>query len=274
MSDFLMNDGKGRVRTPMTRHRRARISDMMRQHGVVRVDELADHFGVSQVTIRNDLVQLEQEGHLIRDRGGAIPSAPTTNEGALNSLLAMEQRTVLRGEEKARIGRAAAQMVEAGDIIIIDAGTTTVEMTRHLVGLSSFTVVTNALNVAVEVSKAEGAQLIFLGGTLNREAASMLGPLTERALADLVVGKLFLGTQAFNLEDGLTDTTMEIAQVKRAMIAAARQVVLLTDSSKWDRAGFIKVAPLSSVNKVISDTDLSEEARSAIEKAGVELELV
>ena len=253
--------------TRMTRHRRSRIADLTREQGVVRVAELADHLGVSEVTIRADLAQLERDGQLIRDRGGAIP---TDEGGALRSLLAFEQRAILNLEAKTRIARVAAQMVEPGDTILLDAGTTTGQMPQFLSKVPGLTVVTNAFNVAHEMSGSD-AQLLFLGGTVNRTASSTLGPLTEQGLSGLVVSKLFIGTQALNLEDGLTDTTMEIAQVKRAMIAAARQVILLTDSSKWNRSGFIKVAPLSAVHTLICDEGLSEEARVATEKAGVKL---
>jgi DeoR/GlpR family transcriptional regulator of sugar metabolism len=257
----------------MTRHRRIRIADLMREKGVARVAELAEQFGVSEVTIRNDLIQLEKEGHLIRDRGGAIlPETP--DEGQVSSLLAFEQRAGLMLEEKRRIGQAAAALVEPGDTIIIDAGTTAVEMVRHLAGISPLTVVTNAFNVAIELGMYTETQVIMLGGTLNRTAASVLGPMTERGLDDLIVQKVFLGTQALSEENGLTDTTMEIAQVKRAMMRAARQVILLTDSSKWNHSGFIKVAPLSAMHMIISDSGLSAEAREAVERAGAELLLV
>ena len=257
---------------PLSQHRRAQIADLIRAQDSVRVDELADRFGVSQVTIRNDLGRLERDGHLIRDHGGAIPANNHREKAsAISSLLAMQARSSLQIDEKRRIGAAAAGLVEAGDTIIMDAGTTVVEMARSLKNISPLTVVTNALNVALHIDTQTDANLILLGGALNRESTSTLGPMAETVLADLVVSKLFLGAQAWNMEDGLTDTTMEIAQVKRAMIRAAKQVILLADSSKFGSAGFIKVAPLSEVHTVVTDAGLSSEARGLLEKAGIEV---
>jgi DeoR/GlpR family transcriptional regulator of sugar metabolism len=249
----------------MTLHRRAQIAKRVRQQGVVRVNELADVFQVSEVTIRNDLAQLEKEGQLIRDRGGAIMT------GEVTTLAAVDQRAALSIEEKRRIGRAAAQLVAPGDTIILDAGTTVVEMVSHLAGIPSLTVVTNALNVAAEIGASTDARVILLGGALNRESSSTLGPLTLQYLDDLVVQKVFLGAQAVDLHVGITDASIEISQVKRAMIRAARQVILLADSSKWERRGFYKVVPLTSLHTVITDTELPRDLCAAVERLGVEV---
>jgi DeoR/GlpR family transcriptional regulator of sugar metabolism len=257
-----------RAKVPMTLHRRSRILDLVRQRGAVQVDELAELFDVSKVTIRSDLAQLEKDGLLIRDRGGAISTSQ------VSTLLGVEQRAALNLEEKRRIGRAAAQLVSPGDTIIMDAGTTVVEMAPYLAGITDLTVVTNALNVAGEVSAATGARVILLGGAVSRESNSTLGPMAEHSLNELVVQKVFLGTQALDLKLGLTDTSIEIAQIKRAMLGVARQAILLTDSSKWGRAGFIKVAPLTAFQTIVIDTSLPEDAQPAIERLGVEVLLV
>lgn len=254
----------------MTRERRGKIAELVRQRGVVRVGELVDEFAVSAVTIRNDLEQLEKQGQLVRDRGGAIAAGPSP----VRSLLGIDQRAVLNLDAKQRIGHAAAQRVNPGDTIILDAGTTVIEAARLIGKISPLTVVTNALNVALELGAHSSARVIFLGGMLNREASSTIGPQLEQQLGELVAQKLFLGTQAFDGEHGLTDSTSEIAQVKRAMINAAREVILLTDSSKWHHAGFIKVAPLTELDAIITDEGLPAEARAAIDALGIELVLV
>ena len=259
------------LRAPMILQRRAQIAELVRQTGAMRVTDLAARFQVSEVTIRNDLMQLEKQGLVIRDRGGALPLG---HPRELTSLLAVEQRAHLHIAEKRRIARAAAQLVSAGDTIIMDAGTTVVEMAPHLAGIASLTVVTNALNVALEVSTKCDARVILAGGNFSRESSSTLGSVTEQTLGELIVQKAFLGTQAFDFEHGLTDTTMEIAQVKRAIIRAARRVILLTDSSKLGQSGFIKVAPLTAVQTLITDDALPAEARPSLEKAGIELTLV
>jgi DeoR/GlpR family transcriptional regulator of sugar metabolism len=252
----------------MTQHRRRQILELVKSDGAAHVNALAQKFGVSTVTIRNDLTKLAEAGKLLRDRGGAI-TAPDSRQ--VTHLPGLNERAVLNHDAKQRIGKAAAQLVEAGDTIIMDAGTTVVEMAPHLGRFAPLPVVTNALNVALAIGAASDAQVILLGGTLSREASSTVGPLAERTLADLSVGKLFLGTQALDLHDGLTDTTLEIAQVKRAMIKAAKQVCLLADSTKWDHTGFIKVAQLAEIDVLISDTKFPEAARVAVERLGIRL---
>ena len=253
----------------MTRQRRSRIVDFVREHGEARVVDLAKTFETSEVTIRGDLAYLEKCGLLIRDRGGAI--APPRE---LTRLLGIEQRMGLHPEEKRRIGKAAAELVRPGDRIIMDAGTTVVEMASHLADLASLTVVTHALNVAMAVGAATSAELIHLGGSFNRESASNLGPLAERTLADIRVHKLFMGTQALGSETGLTDTTMQIAQMKRAMINAAEEVILLADSSKWGVTGFIKVAPITAVHHFITDKGFPDDGKSLLEQAGIKVTTV
>ena len=255
----------------MTQHRRRQILELLKSEGVAHVNSLAQKFGVSAVTIRHDLSKLEEAGELLRDRGGAITSPPARQ---IKHLLGLNERAALNLEAKQRIGKAAAQFVQPGDTIIMDAGTTVVEMAPHLTGIAPLTVVTNALNVALAIGSASEAQVILLGGMLSREASSTVGPLAEQTLADLSVQKLFLGTQALDLQDGLTDTTLEIAQVKRAMIKAAKQVILLADSAKWNHTGFIKVAQLTEVDMLISDDKLPKTARAAIEQLGIQLLVV
>ena len=253
----------------MMRERQARIAEQVQRTGSVRVSDLARDLAVSEVTIRNDLARLEKEGLLARDHGGAIrPSARQ-----VTSLAGIEFRAGVRTEEKRRIGAEAARLVEPGDTILIDAGTTAVEMTRFLGDVAPLTIVTHAVNVALAAAETQ-AQVILLGGQYSRESASNLGPLAERSLADLLIDKLFLGVQAIDFEHGLTDTTPEIAQMKRAMIRASRKVLLVADSTKWNSSGFIKVAPLSSLHGVISDKGTPEDVSARLADLGIGVTLV
>lgn len=263
-------DEQKRTKAPLMLDRRTQITDLVRQQGVVRVQDLAERFQVSEVTIRNDLAQLEKESIIIRDRGGAVLNSSASS----NMLIAFEQRTGLYQEEKRRVGQAAARLVSAGDTIGMDAGTTVVEMAKHLSHVSPLTVVTNALNVAAEMGAFPDAHVLLLGGTVSYATFSTLGPLVEQSLHDLVVQKVFLAAQSLDSEAGVTDTSLEIAQTKRAMVRVARQVILVADSSKWQRPGFIKVVPFDVIHTVVSDTNLPREARMAIERRGIELILV
>lgn len=248
--------------------RRRRISELLTQQGAVRVDELSTLFGVSDVTIRSDLDAMAREGLLLRDRGGAVaPSYPSL-------ITAFRQRTRVHADEKRRIGHAAAALVKPNDTIIMDAGTTTMEMARSLVRNVPVTIVTNALNIATQVGSLSNVNVVVIGGTLSEETISTYGPQAERGLNDLNVQKVFLGTHAMEVEAGITDTTIDTAQVKQAMARAARQVILLADSSKWGRVAFAKVLPLSAVHTIVTDSGLPPEARAAIQRLGIELIVV
>lgn len=244
--------------------RRARIGSLAARQGVVRTEELSQIFGVSPVTIRSDLDQLAKEGVLIRDRGGAVVNTNTALTTAFN------QRAEQHLEEKQRIGKAAARLVNPGDTVILDAGTTLMELAKVLVDVTPLTVVTNALNVAMQMGSVRDVNVILVGGSLNRDTISIIGPTATQHLHDLIVQKAFIGIHALD-EDGLADMSFEVAQVKRAMIQAARQVILLADSSKWQNVAFAKVGRLSAVSIIVSDTNLPEEARAAIQRAGIEL---
>lgn len=246
--------------------RRARISALAARQGVVRTEELSQIFGVSPVTIRSDLDLLAKEGVLVRDRGGAVVNTNTALTIAFN------QRAELNLDAKQRIGQAAARLVVPGDTIILDAGTTTMAMAKVLTDVTPLTVVTNALNVAIHMGSVRDVNVILIGGSLNRDTISIIGPTATQHLHDLVVQKAFIGIHAFD-EDGLTDTSVEVSQVKRAMIQAARQVILLADSSKWHKVGFAKVARMASISTIVTDSGLPEDGREAIQRIGVELVL-
>lgn len=245
--------------------RRRRIVELAVAEGSVRVFALSQRFGVSEVTIRADLRALAADGALIRTRGGAI--APSETLSTAFSLRALHNHAQKQG-----IGRAAAALVRPGDTILLDAGTTAMEMARHLPAtLSPLTVVTNALNVAMHVGSIPGARIILAGGSLNSETISTLGMLAERDLSDLMVDKLFLGAHSLDAVMGIADLSVEIARVKSAMIRASREVILLADSSKWGRSAVARVAPLSAIHTWITDSGLSDDIRSAVAKFEIRL---
>lgn len=263
--------GEGNDLAPMTAQRRGQIVELVHERGSMRVVDLAARFGVSEVTIRSDLDQLEGEGRLMRDRGGALPSGQTRT---VTTLPGMELRAGLNVDSKRRIAAAAASRVASGSSLLLDAGTTVVEMVRHLSRVNGLTIVTNALNVALAATASTDARVMMLGGVVGGDSGSTLGSMAEGMLKDLLVDQLFLGAQAADLENGLTDTNVEIAQIKRAMMKSARRVTLLMDSSKWETSGFIRVAPMTSVQTVITDEGLATEARQALENLGIEVVVV
>jgi len=255
------------VRNLMASERRQRIALFMASRGAVRVGELTELFGVSSATIRADLSLMARQGQLRRDHGGAA----SLGRLALGS--AHDQRATLNAEEKSRIGRMAASLVRPHDKLILDAGTTVMAMVRNL-SVSPLVVVTAALNIATQVGGLPDVRVLVAGGWLNTETISNEGPKAEHDMSDVFVEKTFLATHAIDANIGLTDASLEIARVKQAMTRAARQVILLADSSKWGRIAFAKVVPWSSVHTFITDTALPVEARATLERLGIELIIV
>lgn len=235
-----------------TQARREQIAEMLLGKGSVRVNELSALFQVSEVTIRNDLMAMAREGRLVRNHGGAIARTQTSLSTEF------DQRAQESREEKQRIGRAAAQLLLPGETVIMDAGSTLMEMAKCIEPLDGLTIVTTALNVATQVMASSGVHAILAGGSISPQTISTVGAIAERDIDEFRVDKLFLGTHAFSFDDGLMDVSVEVARVKMSMIQAARMVILLADSSKWGRAGFVRVAPLSVVDVFICDKGLPE----------------
>jgi DeoR/GlpR family transcriptional regulator of sugar metabolism len=251
--------------TPLTGERRRRIGEILGRQGRVTVNELSKLFRVTAVTIRSDLDTMAAEGALIRDRGGAIAHTFTT------LAVAFEKRAVQNHEQKRQIGRVASTLVNDRETIIMDAGSTVMEMAHCLPSEKPCTVVTTALNVAARVGVLEKVNVLLAGGSLSRETISTVGALAERDLENLIVDKLFLSTQAFDAEHGLTDDSFDIARVKSAMIRSARRVILLADSSKWNHSTFAKIAPLGEIDVLITDGGLSREAQKLVRRFGIEI---
>ena len=251
--------------SPIAVERRNRITQLAGQQGSVRVSELSELFQVSEVTIRSDLDVLTRQGMLVRGRGGAVRNE---NSGLF---IAYAQRASVNLDAKRRIGSIAATLVTSGETIIMDAGTTVMEMAKSLNVDLAVTVVTNALNVATQVGALPNAHVIVLGGSLVRETLSTLGPHSERDLSEIAVQKVFLGANAMDAKFGITDTQAELARSKRFLAQTGRQVILLADSSKWGRASFAKVLPLSDIHVLITDNDLPQEAQAIIRDIGVKL---
>jgi DeoR/GlpR family transcriptional regulator of sugar metabolism len=175
---------------------------------------------------------------------------------------------------KQRIGEAAARMVLSGDTVILDAGSTLMEMAKRLPAVSPLTVITNSLNIATEVGSRPGVHVMLAGGSLSPETISTVGPVAERDLRELLVGKLFLGIQAFGQDSGLSDVSLEVARVKAAMVSAADYVILLADSTKYSTRAFARVAPLSEIDCLITDSGFPEEAAQQLLAQGIEVHRV
>lgn len=248
--------------------RLSKILTNLQQHGKVQVRDLAREFGVSEMTIRRDLERLEKEGHLIRTYGGATAAAGLVGEQPFAA------KAVSHTEEKARIGRAAADLVQEGDVVLLDAGSTNLAIARCLKGRGGLTVITVDLRIALELCDEPGIEVIVAGGTAMPEVYNLLGPVTEQFLRSVTVNIGFVGTSSADVDYGLTTPTLAKVPLKRAIIEAAQHAVLVTDSSKFNRRATYQICPLSALSRVITDRGLPAELAAAIREGGIPLDLV
>jgi len=241
------------------------ILDILRREGVVRNAELRELLNVSLVTIRSDLRELEKSGECEIIWGGAVSVRPPTD-----SEVRLEQRSKLNPNIKQRIGAAAAGLIEVGQTIIVDAGTTTVELIHHLPhDLEYLRVVTPALNVAVATTHYPDIEVVMPGGVLRNLTRSLFGPQTLRALEMFNADWTFLATGGFTVERGVTTSNILEVEVKRTMVKQANRVVLLSDSTKFGRILSLKVADMSEIHTLITDNKLSDSDVQAVETCGV-----
>jgi DeoR family fructose operon transcriptional repressor len=244
--------------------RQQRILEILRDEGKVSVDVLADLFGVSAPTIRADLGALEIRRLLRRTHGGAIPLETTLYEPPFGV------REQTQRDEKRRIARTAASRVRDNETVLLDAGTTVTEMARFLQDRRGLTIVTNSLPTAYELAEFETITVILIGGQLHPQRRATLGPLATDFLRDIIVDRAFIGVNGVSEAAGYTVVDFDAAQVKRAMMARAREVVVVADHSKLGEATFASVGPLSSAQVLITDSPIErEELRVALESQGV-----
>lgn len=253
------------------RERQDEIVRIVEASGRARVAELADRFAVSAVTIRKDLRTLEDERRLVRTHGGAI--AP----GSERPELAFRERERLQRDAKVAIGAAAAAHVGDGESIVLDASTTALQMARELKLRTTWhglTVVTNSITVASELAGHPGVTVLMLGGRVRWEALSVVGPLGDGFFDRVNVQKAFLGAAGLTIDAGLTDATEEEAHIKRAMVAAAREVYALADHTKWGRVASATFCRTDQLHRIISDTAAPPAIVASVRAAGVEVQLV
>jgi len=247
--------------------RLSRIVEQISTNGSVGVGDLADTLGVSAATVRRDLQLLEEQRLLARTHGGAVA------HGVLYEL-PLRYRSARRQEDKARIAKAAAQRVADGSAIGMTGGTTTTEVARALSDRRQLTVVTNSLNIASELAVRPNLKLVVTGGVARAESYELVGPLAEAALASFNLDVVLVGVDGISVAAGLTTHHDVEAHTNRALIARARRVVVVTDSSKIGQVAFARICDLESVDEVISDTGADDEEVGRLREAGVEVTLV
>jgi DeoR family transcriptional regulator of aga operon len=247
-----------------TVERRKSILHHINESGQVLVPELSKEFGVSEVTIRNDLEKLEKKNMLIRARGGAIKK-----EGAVGIDYRLSEKSKINSEEKARIGLKAVEMIKDLDTIIIDSGTTTMEIAKNIGHLHDLNVVCNALNIISQLIHYKNINIIIPGGYLRKNSLSMVGPLAERNLQNLFVDKVFMGVDGFDTKHGIYTPNLDEAHCGELMINIAKEVIVVCDSSKFLRRSLAYICSISKIHTVITDSGIPEEDKKRLEDAGI-----
>lgn len=252
----------------LNEERRRSILQLVQRDGRVLVKDLAKQFHTSEITIRKDLEVLDSQGAIHRTHGGALP----VQAGALLDPTLREKEKLHR-KEKIRIAAAAVKLVEEGQSVLLDSGTTTTAIARGLKDFKKLTVITNAINIAAELAGTH-IEVILTGGTLRPNSFSLVGPVAEQTLRQLSADVLFLGVDGFDTRAGLFTPNLLEAQVNRGMVKVARKTVAVCDSSKFSRRSLCNIMPPSAVHQVITDKQISKSDLQALRDAGVTVTLV
>lgn len=256
------------VMTAKTRspgHRKAYILERIALQDLTTATELAGGLQVSEMTIRRDFSELEKEGHLKRVHGGAVSNNGRSYEPPF---MVRQSQAV---DAKRRIAEAAAAMVEEGDSLAIDVGSTALEIARLLAGRRGLTVVTPSLRVVNTLITSKDIRVIVAGGVLRQSEESLVGELAQRTFEGLFVDKLFLAVAGIAARNGVTEYNWDDALVKKAMIRSAKKVILAIDASKFGRVAFAKVADLQDIHAVVTDHSPPPELSKRLADAGVSI---
>jgi len=240
--------------------RRDKIINKIQSEGTVRVDELSEEFGVSSVTIRNDLDFFEEKGLIHRTYGGALLRNNVYKDPSI------EEKKKINIEEKRRIGEHAASLIKNGESIILDSGSTTREVALRLKDKEELTIMTNAINIALELAGSTNIEVMLTGGVMRNKSYSLIGPEAERTMQNYYFDKLFLGVDGINFDRGLTTSHPLEARLNRIMVERSSNVIAITDSTKFGRYSFSYICDLDIVDMVITDKNISTEAEQKLKE--------
>lgn len=251
--------------TLSTLERQEQLVNLINQRQRVTIAEISEHFAVSPATARRDLESLAEQGEVQRFHGGAIsiPQAPPE----LPALL----REVEQGDEKKRIGRTAASLINDGETVFLGSGTTVLEVARSLRGHRNLTIITNSLLVINALADVPELTLVGLGGMLRPSEMSMIGHLTEQALKEVQAHKTVMGLRALDIERGLTNDYLPETMTDRAILERGDQVIIVADHTKCERVSTAFLAPVTVINKLVTDDKTSPDFVAALKANGVEV---
>ncbi|MFD2613591.1 DeoR/GlpR family DNA-binding transcription regulator [Paenibacillus gansuensis] len=241
--------------------RQLQLLHMLEREGEAKVSELKSHFGVTEMTIRRDLERLEQSGSVRRIFGGAI---------YLGRDITLKERAGMLLEEKIRIGKHAASLIRSGDSIFIDGGTTAYQIARHVPEGIGVTVVTNALNVAHELSDKK-ITTIVTGGLIQEATSTLVGPHASATLSGMAFNRAFLGATGVSARHGFSNSNIYEAEIKRTAIMQANETVVVLDHSKFGASELFSFAELKAAARIVTDRGPDEELHQACLEAEVEI---
>lgn len=248
--------------------RRHEIVQIALGAGLVRVTDLAERFAVSEVTIRNDLKLLDDRGILARTHGGAVANNRIMRE------LSLLEKSIERTSIKSKLAEAACEFISNGDSIILDSGSTTAAIAGLLSRFERLMVMTNGLNVALNIANCDNIQLMMTGGMLRPKSQSFFGRHAEDSLLRYNFDKLFLGVDGIDFRVGVTTHFEREALLNQRMCEVANEIIAVTDSSKFNRSSVHKICSLEALDVVITDSGIPDNFADVLEKSGVRLVIV
>lgn len=244
--------------------RQHKIEEILSRNKSIKVAELSKLFNVSESTIRRDLKVLAEKGIIKRTHGGAI-----INEGTHYEPSYFEKETS-EIESKRKIGKAASQLIKEGDTIILDSGTTTLEIARNIKNIK-LTVVTNSILITIELSRYKNIELIVTGGLERWKSKALVGPIAEEIISRFRVDKAFVGSNAISLEDGIMTPDVIEGNTKKAMCRVAKEVYIVADHTKFEKKSFVKFADFKEITAIITDDGLSTNIASRFVEKNIKL---
>ena len=244
--------------------RRRKILELIQEHGSAKVAELKDLFSVTEPTIRQDLFKLEEEGHVVRQYGGAyLKNIP-------NQVKSMSLHNSLNMDKKARIAAKALEYIEDGDSIILDAGTTITEMAKRMVNFTNLNVITSALNIALTLGQRFNIHVMLTGGEFKPPTLSVTGEQAAKFFDNTIVaGKFFLSTYGITDDGVITYPGLSDIPLRKAMIGAAQEVYLVADSTKIGRVSLAALGGIETVQHLITDPGIDKRHVDMFKARGV-----
>ena len=244
------------------------IIEELKRSGYVKVKELSEKLGVSEVTIRKDLKDLESKKMLYRNHGSANSISSIIGERHI------DEKEKIQIEEKSRIAKAANDLLEQDDKIIIASGTTLLAFAREITEEKQLTVITSSVKVSLSLCYNPNIEVIQLGGIMRKNAASVIGYFAEDILKSLACNKLFIGVDGIDLDYGLTTSNLDEARINQEMLDVSQKIIVLCDSSKFGKRGFCKICDFDRIHHIITDANAPVNIVEMIREKGIEVTLV